>query len=123
MSDTASKATGRLGEQLAGRYLEKNHCQIVGRNYRTRFGEIDLIAKTNDEILFCEVKTRTSRDYGYPEQAVDSGKIKRMMLAVNSYLSEKNITGFWRLDIISIELDQATRAAKIRWFKNITCQN
>lgn len=117
---------GRLGEDLASRFLAGQGYKVVDRNFRTRFGEIDLIAQredlsmsTNNEILFCEVKTRSSQQYGYPEQAVDANKIKHLLATAKLYLKIKNISGFWRVDIISVELNNLGEA-KIEWFKDVT---
>ncbi|OGY43544.1 MAG: YraN family protein [Candidatus Buchananbacteria bacterium RIFCSPHIGHO2_02_FULL_40_13] len=112
---------GRLGEDLAGRFLEKNGYQIIDRNFQTRYGEIDLIARQADEILFCEVKTRLSLQYGYPEQAVDGKKINHLLQAAKIYLKIKNFNCFWRLDIISVEL-VGNREPKIEWFKDVSSQ-
>lgn len=109
---------GRLGEDLASRFLEDNGFKIIDRNFRTRYGEIDLIASNSHEILFLEVKTRSSNLYGYPEQAVDKKKINHLLLAARLYLKIKNLSNFWRLDIISIELD--SNPPNIKWFKDIT---
>lgn len=115
---------GKLGEDLASRFLEDNGCKIIGRNFNTRYGEIDLIARSGErssagEILFCEVKTRSSNQYGYPEQAVDAKKISHLLQAVKLYLKINHISDFWRLDIISIELSSNSQP-EIKWFKDIT---
>ena len=62
---------GKLGEHYAARYLVKQGCAIVELNYRTSVGEIDIIAKQDDMLLFTEVKTRSSSQYGSPLEAVD----------------------------------------------------
>lgn len=111
---------GKLGEDLAAEFLEKQGCKIIDRNFYTRYGEIDLIARKEDEILFCEVKTRTSKDFGYPEYAVDRKKIDHLLKAVRIYLKINNIKSFWRIDIISIEIEKETN---IKWFKDIRIDN
>jgi putative endonuclease len=111
---------GTLGEQLAREFLERNGCKIIDKNFNTRYGEIDLIAKSGDEILFVEVKTRTSSKYGYPEYAVDRKKISHLLRALMIYMKIRSIRDFWRMDIVSVELDMETRKAKISWFKNVS---
>jgi len=111
---------GKLGEDLASDFLKKNGCKIIDKNFYTRYGEIDLIAKRGDEIFFIEVKTRTSIKYGYPETAVNRKKINHLLKAVHIYINIKKIKSFWRIDIISVELNNKTRRAKINWFKNIS---
>lgn len=116
---------GQLGEDLASKYLANQGYKIIDKNFRTRFGEIDLIAQKvgsstgADEVLFLEVKTRTSNLYGYPEQAVDAKKIKHLLEAIKIYRQINKISSFWRLDIISIVL-MDNSASEIKWFKDIT---
>lgn len=98
--------------------MEDSGYNIIDKNFHTRYGEIDLIAQNSDEILFVEVKTRTSVKYGYPEQAVDNKKIKHLLEAVKIYFKINNNSKFWRLDVISVELNNET--PKINWFKDIT---
>lgn len=110
---------GKYGEQLAAKYLERHGHKVTDKNFYTRYGEIDLIAQNGDEIIFCEVKTRTSSDCGYPEQAVDYYKFRKLSKTIQIYLQEKNMEKFWRLDVISVEINRDTKIAKIRWFKDM----
>ncbi len=71
------KLLGSSGEKRVENYLKKQGYKILKRNYRTPFGEADLIAKDKDEIVFVEVKTRTSDDYGNPKDAVGYDKQRR----------------------------------------------
>lgn len=118
--DDYRQRLGRFGEKIAENYLEHYGYAIVGRNFKTYYGEIDLIAQKGDEILFCEVKTRTATVYGYPEEAVDCRKVRHLLKATGAYLEQKEINIFWRLDIISVEINKAGKYAKIRWFKNVS---
>jgi len=111
---------GKLGEKLAADFLSNNDCKVLDKNFNTRYGEIDLVASSGDEILFCEVKTRTSNRYGYPETAVNKKKIHHILKALRIYLKTKNINSYWRIDIISVELNMQKRKAKISWFKNVS---
>lgn len=115
-----NKTTGRLGEDLAAKFLIGKGAMIIGRNFQTRYGEIDLIVHLNNEILFCEVKTRTGTDFGYPETAVNRGKVEKMTKAACAYLAENKINVSWRLDIVAIQLDEIKKEARIKWFKNIS---
>jgi len=111
---------GKFGEAIAENYLAHYGYAPIGRNFKTYYGEIDLIAQKGDEILFCEVKTRSADDYGYPEESVDRRKIRHLIKAAVSYLEWKRIDKFWRLDIISISISKREKKAKIKWFKNIS---
>lgn len=118
MSDY-KKRLGAYGENLAADFLIRRGYKIIDRNFTTDFGEIDLIAYKGDELLFVEVKTRTASSFGYPELAVDWRKIKHLFKAAKIYLNQKNYNNFWRLDVISVEIDRATKTAKFRWINDI----
>ncbi|EKD32889.1 MAG: hypothetical protein ACD_76C00122G0005 [uncultured bacterium] len=98
--------TGRLGEQLAEEFLCKKGMQIIGRRFRVRGGEIDLVAKDGDEIVFVEVKTRRGNAFGYPEQSVDSRKLLRMDIAAQQFfIQHEDISNAkFRFDIVAVEL-------------------
>ncbi len=110
---------GKYGEKLAAQYLERQGCRVIDSNYYTQWGEIDLIAENGNELLFCEVKTRTSDSCGYPEMAVDYHKVKKVLKAIQIYLNRKNIEKFWRFDIVSVEIDKENKKARLKWFKGI----
>ena len=82
---------GRRGEKEAGRFLRKRGFRILEKNYRTRFGEIDIIALDGDTVVFVEVKTRHGDSFGAPGEAVDSRKRLHMTRAASSYLKAKGI--------------------------------
>jgi len=118
MSDY-KKRLGAYGENLAGDFLGRRGYRIIGRNFRTNFGEIDLIALKGDELLFAEVKTRTASDFGYPELAVDRRKIRHLNQTAQIYMHAKNINMPWRVDIISVEIDRGRKTARFRWLKDV----
>jgi len=96
---------GRLGEDLAHRYLRSRGCTVVGRNYRARSGagEIDLVAWHNGKLVFVEVKTRATADFGAPERAVDREKQARIRRAAREYARRAGVD--WsktRFDIVSV---------------------
>ncbi len=106
MRDTHRQRIGRWGETTAAEYLSKHGYAILSRNARTRYGEIDLLARAPDGVLvFVEVKTRTNRSFGYPEEAVDSRKLGHLISSAEAYLQEHpelDAPG-WRIDVIAIE--------------------
>ena len=75
--DVHKKLLGKKGEKLVETYLKKRGFSLLEKNYRTPFGEADLIVKDGDETVFVEVKTRTGDRFGAPREAVDSFKQKR----------------------------------------------
>lgn len=101
--------SGRLGEDLAHRYLRRRGCTIVARNYRPLAGggEIDLVAWQGDTLVFVEVKTRASAEYGTPDRAVDSEKERFLRHAARDYARRAGVD--WsrvRFDIVSIVLEK-----------------
>jgi putative endonuclease len=77
--DVHKKVLGRKGEKLVEEFLKKQGCKIIKRNYRTPFGEADLIVQDGDELAFVEVKTRSSDVYGSPAEAVTRQKRERYL--------------------------------------------
>jgi putative endonuclease len=97
------KLLGREGENLAARFLTKQGYRILERNYRTRSGEIDLVALHNGAVVFVEVKTRTSDAFGAPELAVNPRKQQRMVKAALGYLKYKKLHQVpCRFDVVAI---------------------
>ena len=96
---------GLWGEELAEKYLLEKGFEIITRRYRTRYGEIDLIAKDNDVVVFVEVKARTLQTHGTPAEAVTPEKQRHLTKAALQYL-QKN-TGMdvpCRFDVVEIYL-------------------
>jgi putative endonuclease len=109
---------GRLGEDLAHRYLRARGCTVVARNYRPRGGggEIDLVAWHSERLVFVEVKTRATAEFGAPETAVDQEKRDSLRHAARDYARRANIEwGRTRFDIVSIVLEASP---KIEWIRN-----
>ena len=84
-----NKERGKQGEEIATQYLTKKGYQILERNFYARKGEIDIIAKEKQEIVFVEVKTRSNHQYGNPAEAVDSHKIHHIYDTAKYYLYQK----------------------------------
>ena len=106
---------GRLGEDLAHRFLRGRGCTIVARNYRPRSGagEIDLVAWHGETLVFVEVKTRETADYGSPEAAVDMEKRSRLERAASDYARRAGVERQrTRFDVVSVVL---CRPPRISW--------
>ena len=93
---------GKKGEQLAVDFLLKNGYEIVERNYRFDKAEVDIIAKQKDILAIIEVKTRSSVDFGNPQDFVKPKQIQRLVKAVNEYVIENALDVEVRFDIIAI---------------------
>ena len=110
-------AVGRRGEDLAHRFLRRQGLTIVARNYRPRAGagEIDLVAWEKDQLVFVEVKTRASSEFGMPETAVGNEKQVYLVRAARDYLRRANVEwGAARFDIVSILLTDPPAIRLIR---------
>jgi putative endonuclease len=101
----SNKDTGQRGESLASRFLKKKGVLIVERNWRSGRYELDLIGRLEDKLIFIEVKTRLSRNYGNPEEAVDGQKIEHIKRAAEQYLHYTGWEGPIRFDILAIVKD------------------
>jgi putative endonuclease len=109
---------GRVGEDYAHRYLREHGCTIVARNYRTKSGsgEIDVVVWDGETLVFVEVKTRASADFGAPESAVDEEKRVKLRIAAADYTRRAGVD--WsrtRFDIVSILLEPRVR---IEWLRD-----
>jgi len=100
------KLFGAQGESRAKEYLINKGYKIIQSNYLKRTGEIDIIAfdPKYNEYVFVEVKTRSNKSFGYPEEAVDDEKLSKIAETAESWLADNDIDDSeWRIDIISIE--------------------
>ena len=96
---------GNDGEEIAYEYLRKEKYEIIERNFICRLGEIDIIAKENDEYVFIEVKTRRNKNYGEARDAVDEYKQKHIYRTARYYLHIHRLDNtFVRFDVIEVYL-------------------
>lgn len=116
---TNKQTFGARGEKIAAWYLAKKGYLILNRHYTSRFGEIDLVAKDGEQLVFVEVKTRHNHDCGLPEDSVNRTKLKKLKKAIYAYLSQ-NPTENYRLDVVAIESDKAQNKEIIRHHRAIS---
>jgi putative endonuclease len=110
---------GKWGENIAALFLTKQGYAVTFRNVRTPQGEIDLIAEKGNELVFVEVKTRTSTTLGYPEEAVTDAKLEHMVNSAEWYIDQHPELGEnWRIDVISIIGKMGWDEPQIEWFQN-----
>lgn len=103
MERHSTRTKGRHGEEIAVEYLKNNGYRIVENNYKNCFGEIDIIAKEGDTIVFIEVKARNTDFYGHPAASVDLRKQRRIGKVAEGYLTEKKLSDHpVRFDVVSI---------------------
>lgn len=103
-----NQLTGKAGEQIAEEFLKKQGYAVLERNVRSPFGEIDFVAKHRKTLVFVEVKTRRSTDYGLPEESVTERKKNRLGRLASWYLTRHSETDFpVRFDVLAIQLSGA----------------
>lgn len=101
----SSREVGLCGEDIAVRYLEAQGFSVVSRNFRSRFGEIDVIAKDGDTIVFIEVKTRRSRRFGKAIEQITKAKQRKVMKAASEYLLRTGaLENDVRFDVLAIDM-------------------
>ena len=100
---------GARGEEIAARFLVEQGYRIVERNFRfRRKGEIDIVAREGEYLVFCEVKMRTNDEYGLPEYAVTPRKQETIRRVAAAYLAMRGISGqSCRFDVVTIRFEEA----------------
>lgn len=109
---------GRMGEDLAHRFLRRHGCTVVARNYRTMSGsgEIDLVVWQGPVLVFVEVKTRATNEFGEPDRAVDAEKEGRLRRAARDYARRAGVDwGKTRFDVVNVTLG---RPARVEWLRD-----
>ena len=100
---TARQAVGAYGERVAEQHLTANGLVVIARNWRCRDGEIDLILRDGDDVVFCEVKTRRGTLYGTPTEAVVGQKARRLRRLAARWLAETRVRPREvRFDVVSV---------------------
>ncbi len=101
----ARQQTGSWGEQLACEYLEQKDYQILDRNYRSKFGELDIVARNGEYLVFCEVKTRNGKGSIHPTAAITPRKIRKLRQLGQLYIQQKKIYYLQpRFDVVAIQM-------------------
>ena len=106
--------TGVLGEKLAREFLKGRSYRIVETNYRCPQGEIDIVAKHKDFLVFIEVRTKTNLEFGSPEESITPAKKERMKAAAFHYQqTHNNLPLLWRIDVVAVELNQKGKLSRV----------
>ncbi len=112
---TTTREVGRRAEELAASWLEAKGYQIVAANYRTRYGEVDLVCREGETICFVEVRSRSSPAYGSPAQSVDRAKRRRVVGAATSWaMGHGGLDRLMRFDVVSVALGSPPRLELFR---------
>lgn len=115
----ARQGLGRTGERLAAEELLHQGYRILEQNFRCSYGEIDLIAEDEHDLIFVEVKTRRGNAFGLPEEAVTRRKQQKIMQVASFYLdlhacSERS----WRIDVVAVQLSRGGKPEEIRVYQH-----
>jgi len=97
------RSLGAWGENIAAEYLRKKGMQIIERNFRCRLGELDIIARQGDYLVFIEVRTRSSALCGLPQESITATKIKKVRRLAQVYLAQRSLSDVnVRFDVVAV---------------------
>lgn len=117
----ARKKLGAWGERVAAEQLRAGGYDILARNWRCAYGEIDIVARRDDQLVFVEVKTRRGRGHGTPEEAVTPHKARKLFELAQWYCVEEDLDDVdWRVDLMAVELDDTGKLLRCEHVPNIT---
>jgi len=116
--------TGILGEKLAKDFLKKRGYHILETNYRCPEGEIDIVARYKDFLVFIEVRTKKSLEFGSPEESITPAKKQRMKATASHYRqTHNNLPLSWRIDVVVVELNQKGQPSRIELIENAVSED
>lgn len=113
------RTLGKAGEKLAQDYLKRKGYRILETNYRTAHGEIDIIAENKNRLALIEVRTRSSRELGTPEESITKGKKDKLVLLCLDYIDSHKISREWHVDLIAVELTREGKLMRIEHLEDI----
>lgn len=110
---------GILGEQLARDFLKKRGYRILESNYRCPEGEIDIVARQEDCLVFVEVRTKKSLEFGTPEESITPAKMSRLRETASRYRqAHDNLPSSWRIDVVAVEIDRKGKPLRLEQIEN-----
>ena len=113
------RETGLRGEKLAADFLEKRGYRILEANYRCPHGEIDLVTRHRDFLVFVEVRTKQSPEFGSPEESITQAKKEHLIATAQHYQQEHdNLPPSWRIDLVALEIDRRGKPLRIALVEN-----
>ena len=113
------KRLGDWGEAYARRFLQRHGYCIIESNYRCPYGEIDLVARDGDCLVFVEVKSRRSEAFGRPQEAVTPAKQQKLVQSAQEYIqSHADLPQMWRIDVVGIQLGGRNPRPRVELIRN-----
>ena len=113
-----NRQTGKLAEDVATDALIKKGYTILERNFSNKFGEIDIIARDKNILVFVEVKAKIGTNFGLPEEMVGKGKLYKIRNMATMYMKGENIP--CRIDVVAIVLDEDGTVVRFTHYENVT---
>ena len=110
---------GKIGEDLARKFLEGKEYKIIEQNYKTKYSEIDLVAQKNNELVFVEVRTKIGENFGTPEDTINNKKLNKVRYNALSYAAFKKWQGPIKIDAICIVLKPNYEVLRLNHYENI----
>lgn len=114
---TGNREIGLSGEGIAAIYLAKKNFEILKRNFSNKFGEIDIVARDKNTLVFVEVKTKIGTDFGLPEEMVGPGKLRRIRNMATMYLKGESVP--CRIDVVAIVLGENNDVIRLIHYENV----
>jgi len=116
---SARRRSGALGEKIAAKHLAGLGYEIRDTNFRCQKGEIDIVARDGECLVFVEVRTKTGSGFGTPEESVTSAKKAKLVSLALVYLQTHNhLPPLWRIDVVAVELDREGKPSRIELVQN-----
>jgi putative endonuclease len=110
---------GKLGEKLAQKFLKKRGYHIRETNFRCHGGEIDIIARKGDYLVFVEVRTKSNLEFGTPEESITQAKKQKLVASALVYINtHQALPSLWRIDVVAMEVNDKGKSKRIDLIEN-----
>ena len=114
-----NKQTGNMGEQIAAEYLADKGYEIIERNYREKYGEVDIVCRFSECVIFVEVKTKTEGEYGEPWEMINRHKLKQITNMGHLWCIQNHYHGLLRIDVVGVWLDAVGEVERVEHWENV----
>ena len=118
-----NRKTGNKGEEVAAEYLVKKDYEVLERNYREKYGEIDIVVrckvKGESFVVFVEVKTKTEGEYGEPWEMINKHKLKQITNMGHLWCIQNHYPGLVRIDVVGVWLDAMGEVERVEHWENV----
>ena len=116
--------TGILGEKLARDFLKNKGYHVIETNFRCPQGEIDIVARDKDCLVFIEVRAKKSLIFGTPEESITPAKMERLRAIAEHYRqTHDNLPPQWRIDVVAVELDRKNKPSRMELIENAIAED